>query len=82
MNKAHHIGVTLRQATRSCGVNDPTHKNYRKIFRFEKLKFRRGIHTSRLSGLHNWINPITAPPAFKVKCSIPGVILPQYKDKI
>ena len=35
-----HIGVTLKQTTRSCGVNDPN----RKTFRFDKLEHKKELY--------------------------------------
>ena len=55
-----HIGITLKQNTRSCGVNDPN----RKTFRFDKLAHRNKTHTIGLSSLKTWDNPPMAPPQF------------------
>ena len=55
-----HIGVTLKQTTRSCGVNDPN----RKTFRFDKLAHRNKTHTVGLSNLKAWDNPPMAPPLY------------------
>ena len=55
-----HIGVTLKQTTRSCGVNDPN----RKTFRFDKLAYRKKTYTVGLSSLKTWDNPPMAPPLF------------------
>ena len=55
-----HIGVTLKQTTRSCGVNDPN----RKTFRFDKLANKDETYTVGLSSLKAWDNPPMAPPLF------------------
>ena len=55
-----HIGVTLKQTTRSCGVNDPN----RKTFRFDKLAHRNNPHFKGLSSLKAWDNPPMAPPLY------------------
>ena len=55
-----HIGVTLKQNTRSCGVNDPN----RKTFRFYKIEYRNETYTVGLSSLNTWDNPPMAPPLF------------------
>jgi hypothetical protein len=55
-----YIGITLKQATRSCGLNDPN----RKTFRFDKLANRNKTHTVGLSNLKAWDNPPMAPPQF------------------
>ena len=55
-----HIGITLKQTTRSCGVNDPN----RKTFRFDKLAHRNKTHSKVLSSLKAWDNPPMAPPLY------------------
>ena len=55
-----YIGITLKQATRSCGLNDPN----RKTFRFDKLANRNKTHTVGLSNLKTWDNPPMAPPLY------------------
>ena len=55
-----HIGIILKQTTRSCGLNDPN----RKTFRFDKLANRNKTHTVGLSNLKAWDNPPMAPPLY------------------
>ena len=55
-----HIGVTLKQTTRSCGVNDPN----RKTFRFDKLEHKKELYVVGIFALKTWGNPPMAPPLF------------------
>ena len=55
-----YIGITLKQATRSCGLNDPN----RKTFRFDMLANRNKTHTVGLSNLKTWDNPPMASPLY------------------
>jgi hypothetical protein len=59
-HETQNIGVTLKQSTRSCGVNDPK----RKTFRFDKLKNKKESHTVGLSSLKTWDNPPMASPKY------------------
>jgi len=59
--KTQNIGVTLSQATRSCGCNSPS----RKTLRCDKLKFRvKNPNQIQLSRKYN--NLIAAPPLFTI----------------
>ena len=55
-----HIGITLKQATRSCGVNDPN----RKTFRFDKLQYKKESYVVGIFSLKTWDNPPMAPPLY------------------
>ena len=59
-HEAQNIGVTLKQSTRSCGVNDPN----RKTFRFDKLKYKKESYTVGLFALKTWNNPPMASPKY------------------
>ena len=55
-----HIGVTLKQTTRSCGVNDPN----RKTFRFDKLQYKKESYVVGIFSLKTWGNPPMASPLY------------------
>lgn len=59
-HETQNIGVTLKQSTRSCGVNN----SKRKTFRFDKLKNRKKTYTVGLSSLKTWDNPPMASPKY------------------
>ena len=59
-HETQNIGVTLKQSTRSCGVNDPK----RKTFRFDKLKYKKESYTVGLFALKTWNNPPMASPKY------------------
>ena len=59
--KTQNIGVTLSQATRSCGCNSPD----RKTLRFDKLNFRVN-NPNQIQTDRNYTNLIAAPPLFTI----------------
>ena len=59
--KTQNIGVTLSQATRSCGCNSPS----RKTFRFEKL-FHRVNNPNQTISHRKYANLIAAPQLFTI----------------
>jgi len=59
--KTQNIGVTLSQATRSCGCNSPS----RKTLRCDKLKFRVN-NPNQIQTDRKYTNLIAAPPLFTI----------------
>ena len=73
--KTQNIGVTLSQATRSCGCNSPD----RKTLRSDKLKFRVN-NPNQIQLSRKYTNLIAAPPLLTIARQILD-ILPNLKGK-